>query len=248
MAQQPYTLRLLWSRNLTPTVKHLAFQREDGQSPLFQAGQFITLHIPTPAGKVAHRSYSLANPPNADGILEMAAAFIEGGLASTLLFNLKEGETLSVTGPYGLFILKDEQPKRYVLVATGTGVTPYRSMLPQLLERLEKRPELSVELILGVRKKDDLLFGDEFLRLVQNQDRFKFHACYSRESEEQIQATHESLGRVQDKFENLNLDPANDIVYLCGNPGMIDDAFKLLCEQYGFDKKAVRREKYTFSH
>lgn len=249
MALPTYTLTLAWSRDVTPSVKHLAFFREDGVIPQYVPGQFITLHILNAEGKKLHRSYSLASAPCAEGILEMAAAYVEGGVASQLLFNLQPGGTVTAGGPYGLFVLKDEQPQRYVLVGTGTGITPYRSMLPELAKRFSANPALSVDLILGVRIKADALFAQEFVDFAkQFPGRFRFHSCYSREQPTSITEPHEILGRVQDRFPGLALNPTTDIVYLCGNPAMIDAAFGNLTEGYGFDKKSVRREKYSFAH
>lgn len=249
MAHPTYTLKLEWSRDVTPAVKHLAFSREDGVIPQYVPGQFVTFHILTAEGKKVHRSFSVANAPTEQGILEMAAAYVEGGIASTLLFNLKPGDTVTAGGPYGLFVLKEEKPKRYVLVATGTGVTPYRSMLLELAKRFNLDPDLSVDLILGVRIKSDALFADDFLAFANRfPQRFRFHVYYSREQSENATASHEAVGHVQDKFTTLNLSPESDIVYLCGNPGMIDTAFAKLTEEFGFDKKSVRREKYSFAH
>lgn len=245
MAQPARRYVLKWAKLITPLIRHLSFVPEDGQPVPFKAGQFITLNIDGP-NKIIHRSYSIANAPG-DNSIELACAYVEGGIATKLLFGLKPGDVVSAIGPIGLFTLKDERPTRYVLVATGTGVAPYRSMLKDIQDRFENaHPELNVALVLGVRKPDELLFGEEFAHFAKTQPRFQFHACYSKGISEN--PTHfERLGRVQIVFNDLALDPQNDIIYLCGNPNMIDETFAILTEM-GFDKKAVRREKYVFSH
>lgn len=249
MAQLTYTLKLISAKKITPFVKHFAFSREDGTVPHYQPGQFITLHIPVADGKKVHRSYSVANAPSGENRIELSAAYVEGGIASQLLFNLQPGETVTAIGPHGLFVLKEEKPKRYILIATGTGVTPYRSMLSTLAKRLgDTEQSLAVHLILGVRTRAEALFKDEFLAFAEKFPRFHFQAVYSREKGEVLDPSFESTGYVQDQLQHLNLDPAQDIVYLCGNPGMIDATFAQLTEQYGFDRKSVRREKYAFAH
>jgi len=245
MAQITHRYILEASKMLAPKVLHLSFRREDNESFSFVAGQFITLHIETPTKKI-HRSYSVANSPG-DNRLEMSCAYVENGIASQLLFGLKPGDVVEAGGPYGLFVLKDEQPKRYLLVATGTGVTPYRSMLQEVQRRLTaSHHPLKVALIFGVRSKEELLFKDEFLSFAKAHPNFEFHACYSREKNS-ILSDFEHHGHVQTVLEKLHPNPDQDIVYLCGNPNMIDDTFTLLTEM-GFDKKNVRREKYLFSH
>lgn len=249
MAQPAHRYILKWSKIIAPKVLHLCFTRED-QTPLpFVAGQFITLNIesPTDKSKILHRSYSIANIPGKNNEVEIACSFVEGGIASQLLFNLQPGDAINATGPFGLFVLKDEQPARYILIATGTGVTPYRSMLDELQRRFDKNPNLETRVLLGVRTKQDLLFGEDFIQLAEKCPNFKFSACYSREMEDYTLKHFEHRGHVQDLFPNLNLNPTQDIIYLCGNPNMIDSAFTSLTEM-GFDRKNVRREKYLFAH
>lgn len=245
MAQPTRRFVLRWAKMIAPKVRHLAFQLEDLQNIPFIAGQFLTLHVEGTA-KTLHRSYSIANVPN-QNTLEIACALVEGGAASTFLLNLQVGDSIAASGPYGLFVLKDERPARYVFIATGTGVTPYRSMLSDLEYRLQNsHPELEIVLLLGVRSRAELLFADEFLEFARKYPNFKFYACYSKEAATDINSF-ERLGHVQDTFPFLQLDPNRDIVYLCGNPNMIDDNFAQLTD-LGFDKKNVRREKYVFSH
>ncbi len=119
-------------------------------------------------------------------------------------------------------------------------------MVEHLKKRLDLTRDLEVDLLMGVRNPEELLFGDEFEQLAQGVDKFRYHICYSRQARSQPKSF-ERQGRVQVLFPELNLDPSKDIVYLCGNPYMIDEAFTVLTQQ-GFDRKNVRREKYLFSH
>jgi ferredoxin-NADP reductase len=244
MAHPARRFVLKWTKLITPLIRHLAFVPEDNQPVPFKAGQFITLNIEGP-DKIIHRSYSITNSPN-EGLLELACAYVEGGIATKLLFALQPGDVISASGPFGLFILKEERPARYVLIATGTGVAPYRSMLKDLQTRFETDPDLKVTLILGVRNSTELLFGEEFVQFAKTHPQFEFYACYSKAVSDNP-APFERLGRVQAVFDDLSLNPEKDIVYLCGNPNMIDETFAALTER-GFDKKNVRREKYVFSH
>lgn len=247
MAHPTHRYILKSSHKLSPKVLYLSFEREDNTLPNFTAGQFITLHIEGP-NKILHRSYSIANAPGDGNTIDIACAYVEGGVASNLLFELKPGGSVLASGPFGLFVLKDERPSRYVLVATGTGVTPYRSMLSELEKRFRTtHPELQVCLIFGVRNKAELLFKDQFLNFAKQHPQFQFHACYTQESNIDLDPSFEHACRVQPILDNLALDPAQDIVYLCGNPNMIDDTFLQLTNK-AFDRKNVRREKYLFSH
>ncbi len=244
MAIKQFNIILDWSQMITSRVCHLAFQLEAAELPAFIPGQFITLLIPQD-DKILRRSFSIATVQGKSQHLEIAAGHMENGVATNLLFNLQPGESVTASGPFGRLILRDEDVKRYILVATGTGVTPYRAMLPQIAERLQQNPHLEIVLMLGVRKRDELLYPEEFLQFAAEHERFTFQSFYSREQPTD-QKEYEYAGHVQVGFTNLNLNAEHDIVYLCGNPDMIDHSFELLKEQ-GFDAHNVRREKYISS-
>lgn len=239
MAIDTFPVELAWRRHATPHVLHLAFRRTDGAALEFVPGQFLNLHFDTEAGGT-HRSYSIANPPGPDGLLEIAMSPVPGGLASEALAALQPGEVIQASGPYGRFVLRDEAPCRYVLVGTGTGITPYRAMLPLLRERVAAG--FRVHILLGVWSREELLFGEDFRAFAAAHDSVEFSGCYSREFPEHPEGWEQS-GYVQTRFSQLGLDPERDVVYLCGNPGMIDESVEIL-KAMGFTLKQLRREKY----
>lgn len=226
---------------LSPNVKHFRFQCQTQTAFSYTPGQFITLHFEH-EGKSLRRSYSIANAPCGDHHIEFAAGYVENGPASHLLFNLKEGDTLQASGPYGRLILKDEDPGRYILIATSTGVTPYRAMLPVLAQKLAQQPQLEVIIIQGGQKREDILYYDTFTAFCQTHARASFRAQLSRASSADS-SRHEYQGYVQTALPELALDPNRDIVYLCGNPGMVDESFNYL-KEHGFSMQQIIREKY----
>ena len=227
---------------ISPRVRHLSFIRADNKSIAFTAGQFISLHIHK-NGKELMRNYSIASQPEQTGRIDLACAYIEHGLASELLFNLQPGDKVHASGVYGRFYLKDEPVKRYILIATGTGVTPYRSMLNEIARRMQTS-DLEVIVIMGGRSRQEMLYRNEFLNFAQQQPNFRYLACYSRVIPEQL-LEYEYSGHVQDILKLLNIDGVQDIAYLCGHPDMVDSCFSLL-QTLGIDKGNIRREKYVF--
>lgn len=226
---------------LSPKVKHFVFTTE--QSPPFNyiPGQFITIHFEK-NGKTLKRSYSIANVPSQNNRIEFAAGYVEDGPGTELLFNLKPGDQINISGPFGRLILKDELPKRYILVATSTGVTPYRAMIEELKRRLQNHPELKVVILQGVQRHEEVLYPEEFLNFARDYPQVTFRAHLSRETTDNLQ-DFEYPGYVQHAFPELSLNPEHDLVYLCGNPGMIDDSFNYLKEK-GFNMQQIIREKY----
>jgi ferredoxin-NADP reductase len=226
---------------LSSKVKHFIFKCDLTPALRYLPGQFMTIHFEHDH-KILRRSYSIANVPTQNNCIELAATYIEEGPGTTLLFNLKPGEMIQASAPYGRLILKEETPKRYILVATSTGITPYRAMFAELIQRLETNPELRVDILQGVQKRDEILYIDEFIALTEQYPKVSFHACLSREDKSTL-LPYEHPGYVQHRFDDLNLNPNEDHVYLCGNPAMIDDAFNRLKEK-NFPIQHIIREKY----
>lgn len=245
MAQKQFQLVLQAARMITPRVRELTLVRED-RSPLdYTPGQFITLFVEAD-GQRLRRSYSIASIPGSEpNEVRIAATFVDGGRATARLFAMEPGERLEAMGPFGRLVLREDPPGRYLLVATGTGVTPYRAMLPELERRIDLEG-FRVELLLGVRAPEDLLYGEEFVGFANQCSGFTFRACYSREMPERA-GEFEHSGYVQGLLPHMGLNPERDIVYLCGNPTMIDEATALLTES-GFSMPNVRREKYVSSN
>lgn len=223
-------------------VKHFIFRADLSPAFHYIPGQFITIHFEH-QGKMLKRSYSIACPPSQNNRIEFAAGFVAGGPGTELLFNLSPGDPITINGPFGRLILKDEIPKRYILVATSTGVTPYRAMLNELTHRLATNSQLQVVILQGVQRHEDLLYADEFMAFAKaHPAQVTFQARLSRAKEEELQAC-EYTGYVQHAFAALTINPATDRVYLCGNPAMIDESFEYLKAQ-GLTPQQIIREKY----
>lgn len=248
-----FQLRLVDSTMLAPSVRHLVFERADGQRLAFQPGQFLQVHFHYDDGTTTKRSYSVAtvgggsspSEPVEVGQIEIAVSYVEGGAATRLLGELEHGGTIDASGPYGRFCLQpaDAHP-RYLLLATGTGVTPYRAMLPQI-EQLLAAGDRQVVLLYGARTEAELLYGEQFQAFADAHPGFIFHGCLSRQPRAKPRSTDRS-GHVQNVLAELGPDAERDIAYLCGNPNMVDAAFATL-QEFGLPVKQIRREKYVSS-
>ncbi len=245
MAIEHFEVELVDASMIAPNVKHLVFKKADGSKFEFVPGQFITFLFDHEDGKLRRRSYSVVTIPNQTDLIEIAISYVDGGIASENFFNMQKGQCFNVMGPAGRLILKENEViDKLILVGTGTGIAPYRAMLPSLQTALTKNVK-TVYILLGVQYQQDAIYAKDFRQYVKNTPNLHFIACLSREENALLED--EVKGYVQRYFEKLDLNPAHDVVYLCGNPNMIDDAFALLSE-YGFDAKHVRREKYISSN
>ena len=238
---------------LAPTVAHLSFVRDDGLPLDYVPGQFVQVHFHYADGTPTKRSYSLATihdhalgPGEA---VEIAVSYVDGGAATALFEGLDEGGIIHASGPYGRFCLQPgDANRRYLLIGTGTGVTPYRAMLP-LLERQIAERGIEVVLLFGARTPQELLYGDEFRAFATRNPRFRFVPCLSRElpapGSEQAHADVRH-GYVQQFLDEFAPSAGTDIAYLCGNPNMVDACFEAL-KGHGLPVAQVRREKYVSS-
>ncbi len=243
-----FKLRLAASHMLAPSVRHLAFERDDGQPFAFVPGQFIQVHFHYADGKATKRSYSVGTVGDGSGTVqrvEIAVSYVEGGAATALLSQLDEGDTIDASGPFGRFCLMDaDTNRRYLLVATGTGVTPYRAMLPQIRALTASRG-CTFALVYGARNEQELLYGDEFEAFAREVPGFSFHPCFSR-TPRAVPRPHDHSGRAQVALGELGPNAEHDIAYLCGNPNMVDETFAMLKEA-GLPVPHIRREKYVSS-
>lgn len=238
-----FELTLVSSRPLAPAVRHYAFVRSDGARQPFVPGQFLQVHFEH-EGVMLRRSYSIATPADSDGAasVELAVSFVPGGAATALFESLSPGDRIQVTGPSGRLVLQDgDQNQRYLLIATGTGVTPYRSMLPLIQRRIAERGQRFV-LLFGARNPDELLYGEEFAAFAATNPGFEFRPCFSRDGY-QPERPYQRRGYVQDALGELAPAAQQDIAYLCGNPNMVDAAFEAL-KGFGLPIPHIRREKY----
>jgi ferredoxin-NADP reductase len=244
-----------WEKKISEGISHLAFRKEDGSSFEFEPGQFITFLFGE-GKELKRRSYSVASIPSSSAslasvpLIEIVVSYVPGGFASEILFHLQPGQVLKAMGPVGRLTLKADEPKlespdaRLILVGTGTGIGPYRSMLPLLLDQATSKA-CSVYLILGVRTTAEAIFKADFEAFAARHPNLHFQVCYSREKAENL-GNQEFVGYVQESFTRLGVNPDRDIVYLCGNPNMIDESFEFLKEK-GLAIGDIRREKYISS-
>ncbi len=245
---ETFQLRLVDSRMLAPSVRHLAFERADGAPLAFKPGQFLQVHFAYPDGAPAKRSYSIASVGDGSAPVvrvELVVSYVNGGAATKLFAELETGSVIDASGPNGRFCLlpNDAQP-RYLLIATGTGIAPYRAMLPQL-DRILADANREAVLLYGARNEAELLYADEFEAFAASHSNFHFHACLSR-APRAVPHPGDHAGHVQDLLAELQPSAERDIAYLCGNPAMVDAAYAAL-KAYGLPIGQVRREKYVSS-
>jgi CDP-4-dehydro-6-deoxyglucose reductase len=223
---------LVESRELAPEIRHFRFAADVAEF-LFEPGQFVSLTAPV-RGKTITRAYSLASTPSGNAF-ELCLNRVDDGYLSPHLFSLQPGDTIDFTGPVGTFVWRKTGADA-ILVATGTGIAPFRGMVQQALQSGDAR---RIHLIFGVRHEAHLLYRREFEALADQHANFTFTPTLSRPGEHWTGHT----GHVQPHvFEALG--ERRDVeVYICGLKAMVDDVRARLKEA-GLDRKRIIYEKY----
>jgi ferredoxin-NADP reductase len=256
MTIEQIKLSLKRVRKLSETTRDFRFIRDDGLPVIYRPGQFYRFHFTDDQGTF-ERSYSVANwesDGSSSAILDLVISYVEGGRASQYLFDSNSEQLIRnlrcyAKGPYGRLVVPTRLPERLILVATSVGLAPYIPMLNQLRE-LMKASNLAVELILGVRSFSEFFYRDELLDFARQHDQFSMQVCFSREDigrqifHDIAEISHR--GYVQDVLKQMQLDPDQDHILLCGNPNMIDDVYSEL-KSRGFGVRNVVREKYVYA-
>ncbi len=221
--------RLLGHRELAPGTRHFDFEALDWDG-VFLPGQFLSLTANLPAGPIT-RAYSIATPPSGR-TFGLCANLVPEGQFSPWLFTREIGDEIEFKGPIGTFTPRPTGSDS-ILVATGTGIAPFRSFLGA--DALTG----NCTLIFGTRHADGLLYHSEWLELATNRPGFLYEPTLTRPGPD----WHFATGRVQPHVMQALGDRRDIDVYICGLREMVDD-LRAQLKAAGVDRKRVIYEKY----
>ncbi len=218
--------------------------------PEFTPGQFAVLGLPPEAprceladpqeeippkpGRLIRRAYSIASSSVACEYLEMYISMVRSGSLTPRLYALEVGDRLwlgpKITGRFTLDEVSEDA--HLVLVATGTGLAPYMSMLRTL--SLVSSPR-RIAVLLGARHSWDLGYQAELMAMDARNDCLSYLPVISRPAEEPV-PWRGPAGYVQDLWRSRavaaawGFEPSPDTtrIFLCGNPAMIDEMAAIL--------------------
>ena len=238
MPLEPITTKLERIFELTPTVRTFRLRFPEGKWAPFKPGQFCSIHIPGP-DKVHRKPYSICSAPHEKGYIDLCIKLVEGGQATHWFWEKKVGDEIVITLPYGGFLIKEPIDYDFVFIATGTGITPLRSMILTLFHDRLLPAEKNVWLIFGVRHENEILYDNEWKQLATRHKNFNYIPTVSRPKQWQGE-----VGYVQEKLKKFVPDPKGKQIYVCGLVPMIT-AVEQAAQEVGFDKSHVHFEKYV---
>ncbi|MEI6462761.1 MAG: FAD-binding oxidoreductase [bacterium] len=220
---------------VSESVMKLNFDLQEPTEIEFEAGQFINVILPN---KVA-RAYSIAPSPHIKNSFELVIGYYEGGKASEYFKSLNEGEDILFKCPFGRFTYANENVENVVMIGTGTGIAPVKSVIDKLNEdkvngTIQSLPKIYV--YEGFRFLKDVVYEEEFNNYAKN-GLINYELWLSREDSPEFKG---NKGRVTLGLDKLTLDWQSTSIYICGNKEIV-----LSLKEY-FMKKGVLEDKIHF--
>jgi ferredoxin-NADP reductase len=224
------------TRHESPTTVTLSLSLKEEGIPTHIPGQFINVYFSasdTPEGK----AYSISSAPNGKDF----SITVRGiGTFSNRLCALRVGDTLSASLPYGFFC-PERGESDLVLIASGIGVTPFRSIIEH---SIQNRSERKIALLHTVRTYEDMFFRNEFVLFKKENPRLLTAYFVTQEKDVQRDVisrrmtTHDVIVATREMYEPEFL--------ICGSISFTGDMWKAL-KQSGVQQDSIYTEAF-FSH
>jgi len=245
---------------ITPDLIKLRVVPDGWELPEFTPGQYCVLGLPGSASrypaadkeenppepdKIIMRAYSVASSSVTKEYLEFYISMVRSGTLTPRLLNLKKGDKLWISSKFKGMFTMSEIPNEFniVLIATGTGVAPYMSMIRT---EIKKGIRHCIAVIHGAYHSTDLGYHSELSMLSSVSDIFTYIPIISHAHEEPvlwdghegfvqklwIEGELEKAWGIQPTYENTH-------VFLCGHPLMIEEMQQIL-ESEGFTKHSKK--------
>jgi Na+-transporting NADH:ubiquinone oxidoreductase subunit F len=253
---QMYECTVKSNNNVASFIKELVLQLPPGEELDFKAGGYIQIEVPE-YQNLQYRSfdidgeykeewdtydmwrytaYSMASYPAEKEIVMLNVRIaspppnkpdVPPGIVSSYIFDLKPGDKVMVSGPYGEFFIKDTD-KEMIYIGGGAGMAPMRSHIFQLLKTLNSDRKISFWY--GARSLREMFYQDEFEALAEKHPNFTFHVALSEPlPEDNWEGLTGFIHQVVlDNYLDKHPDPEEIEFYMCGPPMMNSAVLKML--------------------
>jgi Na+-transporting NADH:ubiquinone oxidoreductase subunit F len=236
-----YTAEVASLVDLTYDIKQVTLKLIDPPEINYRAGQYIQFVVPEyeMSAEEVYRAYSMASIPSNKDVVELEIRLVPNGICTTYVFNyLKEGDQVTLNGPYGEFCLNDSD-KDIIFIAGGSGMAPIKSMLYNMAE---KGIDRQATYFFGARAVRDLFLIDKMKELEERLPNFRFIPALSEPLPEDNWSG--ETGLITDVLDRHIESGDNTEAYLCGSPGMIDAAVNVLTKK-GIPEELIFYDKFA---
>ena len=236
MVTPSYTITCLGNERVARDIYELTFTKPNDFT--FQPGQFVLFDVPlieNPAD-IQTRALSIASSPKEETLVFIMKMKSGGRISRWIQEGVKKDIEIRMQGPFGVFALDRETTKDYLLIATSTGVAPFRSQLKTVFPDESRR----IDLVFGVRAEEDLFWHEDFENLAKKYENFFMHFALSDPSKDWTG----HRGRVQTLVPQIVQDFTQKKVYICGSPEMTKEVKGLCLNEWKVAKEDVHMEGY----
>ncbi len=223
---------------VTHDMRHLVLRLVEPAEIQFFPGQYVDVTVP---GTRATRSFSMANTSSREsGQLEFVIKVYPDGLFSQFLdAGLKVGDRLDLTGPFGVFTLRESNDADLIFVGGGAGMAPILSLLRSMAERGIAR---KATYYYGARGRRDLCFEQELRAIEEILPGFRYVPALS--EPDPRDAWDGEVGLITDVVKRHETSLKGAHAYVCGPPPMVEAAMPLLAA-LGVEEKRIYYDKFT---
>ncbi|NGZ97083.1 MAG: hypothetical protein CV089_13355 [Nitrospira sp. WS110] len=233
MAEPTQPATVLSIADLTPHVRQLVVKPQTSKIS-FQPGQWVSLKLPVGLKPPLNRAYSMADPASPTGELRLVFDRVPGGLGSNYLYQLNSGTEISLSGPYGNFMLPHTLDRELILIGRYTGLVPLHCILKQMFLSAIQIPIL---LIAVAPNEEEVLFHQEWLSMAAQHPLFRYLPLVAQNGE--VEAVEKTLRMLA----SLMGEQAKVIPLLCGTKAFVRPLRAYFVEQ-GYERKEVKVETY----
>lgn len=211
---------------------HLWGLQAASEEPVFRAYSMAN----TPAEQDFRFTVRIATPP------PDAFGDIPPGVGSSYIFNLKPGDKVTLSGPYGDFFVKDSDREK-CFIGGGAGMAPLRSQIVSQLRIAASTHKMTFWY--GARSKKEMFYETEFQELEKEFDNFSFFVALS---DPQTENNWDGMKGfihqcAHDHYLSTHSDPTEIEYYLCGPPGMLDATMEML-DSLGVEPEMIAYDKF----
>jgi Na+-transporting NADH:ubiquinone oxidoreductase subunit F len=226
--------------DLTHDIKELRIKLIKPETIDFKAGQFVQIQVPEYklSDESVFRAYSISSIPSETDMVELEVRLVPEGICTTWVHDyLKEGQEITLNGPYGEFYLRDTD-RDIVCIAGGSGNAPIKSIMMDMAEKGNSR---KLSYFYGAQGKKDLVLPDEMAEIAAKLPNGSYVPVLSNADEGdnwegETGFVTDAVARYLETGENVE-------AYLCGSPGMIDACIKVLTGK-GVPEELIYYDKF----
>jgi Na+-transporting NADH:ubiquinone oxidoreductase subunit F len=236
-----FTTTVASIRDLTHDIKEVRLRLVEPAEIDYAAGAFIQFEVPSYelTDEPVYRAYSLSSNPQDRKEVELEIRYVPNGICTTYVHeHLKEGDEVTINGPYGEFYLRDTD-RGIICIAGGSGMAPVKSILAHMVNTKSAR---RVRYFFGARTVQDLFLLDEMRELESVLPDFKFIPALSDPNPEDNWLG--ETGLITEIVARHAGDLSDQEAYLCGSPFMIDACIKVLTEK-GMPEEQIYYDKFA---